>query len=81
MSLTENISDDENLRGFEGERGIKNLNRIAEVLGYQGHDLLYGTPLECFLADNPGAQQALLEFIDAHAHAWAESTSPGSEED
>lgn len=43
----------------------KNLENLVEVLGY-GHGWMRGRALEEFLEDNPGAIQAILEFIETH---------------
>lgn len=48
---------------FEGDPGLSNLNRLANDLGYAGHQFKYGSPLEHFLSDNPGAQQAIVEWL------------------
>jgi hypothetical protein len=48
---------------FEGDAGVRNLERVVEALGYPGHDFRYGTPVESFLSDNPGAIDAIIEWI------------------
>lgn len=48
---------------IEGEKGIDNLNKLAKVLGYNEDGFKYGSPLENFLKDNPGAVEKILEFI------------------
>lgn len=59
---------------FEGDSGLAKLEKIAEAIGYEKHGFLYGSPLEVFLSDNPGAQQALLEWIsDNGTPEWQES--------
>ena len=61
--------DQEGLHHFEGERGVKNLESIVEVLGYNSR--FSKRSLHEFLADNPGAQQALLEWIgDQDGTTW-----------
>lgn len=71
MSTVEKISRQLKLSGhFEGERGVEDLAKLVRVLGYndsqyfgqfQGGcigDLIY------FLEDNPGAVEAILNWID-----------------
>jgi hypothetical protein len=48
---------------FEGENGIKKLNTICSDLGYEEERFLYGSPLELFLADNPGCAEVILDWI------------------
>jgi hypothetical protein len=60
----------ERMFSFEGDRGVKNLTRIVEVLGY-GKGFMRGRALEEFLADNPAAIEAVVEFIGE----WSERNS------
>lgn len=48
---------------FEGDTGVERLETLAKDLGYPGHDFRFGSPLEHFLSDNPGAQEAILNWI------------------
>ena len=54
-------------RSSEGETGVRNLENVCEVLGY-GEGFMRGRAVEEFLQDNPGAVEALFEFI----MEWAE---------
>ena len=55
----DNYLEKNNLWGTEGPRGVRNLERIMhEVCGYGPHNTL-----QMFLEDNPGAVQALQEWI------------------
>ena len=47
---------------FEGLKGIDNLNTIFHALGY--HDVY------SFLEDNPGAQEALVNFVQDHIYSY-----------
>jgi hypothetical protein len=47
----------------EGEQGVKNLEKLLSALGYHEHNFLHGTLIEVFLTDNPGAIEALIEWI------------------
>lgn len=66
---------DENLiSGFEGLKGVRNLSRIAHMIGYRDPESLgkfeelnngcfcLGDFLE-FLQDNPGCQEAIVKWI------------------
>lgn len=48
---------------FEGDGGLTNLNTLTKDLGYRSSGFLYGSSLECFLSDNPGAQQAIVDWM------------------
>lgn len=48
---------------FEGERGVENLEKVCTTLGYPETGYRYGSPIESFLADNPGCIEAMLEWI------------------
>lgn len=48
---------------FEGDAGLDKLTKLIEALGYEGHGFKYGSPIEAFLSDNPGAQDAIVDFI------------------
>jgi hypothetical protein len=59
--LVDKYIDDHQLYHFEGERGVDNFEKLVKQLGYQsvfGHG-----PIESFLADNPGAIEAMIEWI------------------
>ena len=63
--------------GYEGERGVRNLEKLTEALGY-GQGYMRGRALEEFLSDNSGAIEALLEFISNNVDQvpeWEESLS------
>lgn len=46
----------------EGERGYSNLEQLCEVLGY-GEGFMRGRAVEEMLCDNPGAVEAVVEFL------------------
>lgn len=59
---------------FEGDTGVANLNEVAATLGYREAGFRYGSSLERFLSDNPGAQEALLVWIGKqNIPEWQES--------
>ena len=49
---------------LEGEAGVRALTDLTTVLGYKATGFMYGSAIETFLADNPGAQQALISWIE-----------------
>jgi hypothetical protein len=53
---------DKNFRSVEGERGVQNLRDLVETLGY-GRGYMSNRSIEDFLTDNPGAIEAILEFV------------------
>jgi hypothetical protein len=66
---------DENFCGTEGERGVRNLETLCETLGY-GKGFMHNRAVEEFLSDNPGAIEAVLEFIGTWVERndeWAEA--------
>ena len=56
---------------FEGQRGVRHLNKIVqEVCGYMG----YGNTVELFLEDNPGAVEAIVNWIrEARCVEWQQN--------
>jgi hypothetical protein len=48
---------------FEGDSGCEKLENLLSDMGYEGHGLRWGTPIESFLSDNPGAMEALLTWV------------------
>lgn len=48
---------------FEGDSGLDRLNDLCYALGYKGHNFKYGSSLEEFLVDNPGAVNAIIDWI------------------
>ena len=54
-------------RSVEGESGVRNLEAMCEALGY-GEDYMRGRAIEEMLADNPGAVEAVANFLAE----WAE---------
>jgi hypothetical protein len=46
----------------EGEAGVRNLENMCERLGY-GQGFMRGRAIEEMLADNPGAVEAVAEFL------------------
>jgi len=56
--------DQKKIFNFEGDTGLKNLNQITKAIGYKGHGFMYGSSLEEFLSDNPGACNAIKDWIE-----------------
>ncbi len=70
MNTLERYIDQQKMWQHEGRRGVVNLCKIAAALGYK--DPMYYRQLErgavlgdliCFLEDNPGAIEAIVEWI------------------
>ena len=53
---------DEEFRSVEGESGVRNLEQLCETLGY-GQGYMRGRAIEEMLADNPGAVEAVAQFL------------------
>ena len=70
MEALEQFMQQERMFSMEGERGVEQLERIVEVLGY-GTGFMRGRALEHFLSDNSGAIEAVVEFI----REWADRNS------
>lgn len=72
--LLEEFMDQEKIHNFEGDSGLKNLEKIIEALGYKSHGFRFGSLIEVFLSDNSAACDALIDFIrDSNVRDWAES--------
>jgi len=69
--IIEEYVEQEKLYSFDGERGVKNLCRLTRAIGYkdplhfgQFHQQgAYGDLIN-FLEDNPGAVQAIRQWIE-----------------
>lgn len=48
---------------FEGDSGLAKMEKLVGVLGYTGSGFKFGSPIEQFLSDNPGACSKIVEFI------------------
>ena len=70
---------------FEGDGGLENLEKLFEALGYKRTGFRFGEVIEVFLSDNPGAVEAILEWIEEqNLTEWREnieSTLEVEEED
>ena len=64
--------DENRMHSFDGERGVRNLEKVMkEVCGY-GSD--WNGVLHNFFTDNPGAINAVLEWIgDSRSPEWEEN--------
>ena len=51
---------------LEGEQGVRNLETMCEHLGY-GSGFMRGRAIEEMLADNPGAVEAVANFLAEQA--------------
>jgi hypothetical protein len=66
MTNLEKWCDERKLYRFEGESGTKNLETVLKEIGYKEDGFRYGSAVERFLQDNPGAVEVLLNFISEH---------------
>lgn len=76
MNRIEQVCDQQEWYSFEGVRGVERLTKLVAMIGYQSIGL--------FLEDNPGAIEALLNFIGDHAtpgSEWAANLEITEEED
>ena len=80
--LLDRYIDQESLTSFEGQRGVKNLAKLVNALGYSDTINRYGQmaggacmgDIFVFLEDNPGAIEALIEWIGSRrSPEWKES--------
>jgi hypothetical protein len=55
--------DANKIHRWEGDPGVENLNSLCKAIGYTGHQFKFGSPLEHFLSDNPGAIEEIIEWI------------------
>lgn len=53
----------EEIHRWEGETGVENFEKFVSAIGYTGNQFRFGSPIESFLCDNPGAIEALTEWI------------------
>ncbi|SRR6266404_6875976 len=61
--ILEEYQDQEKMYNFEGNSGLEKLNKLCEAVGYRGHQFRFGSSLEEFLSDNPGACAALVDWL------------------
>lgn len=72
--LLREFVEQEKLWHFEGDSGLEKFEKICTAIGYPGHQFRYGDPIQHFLSDNPGAIQAILEWIEEqNIPEWKES--------
>jgi len=50
-------------KSFEGDQGVHNLEKLAEAIGYKRTGFRFGEPLERMLSDNPGMQEACIDWL------------------
>lgn len=83
--LIREFRDQEGLHNLEGERGVQNLEKIIEAIGYKAHGFRHGSLVEVFLADNSAAIEMLIDFIaesDARTSGeWRENLESNIEDE
>lgn len=80
LTLTQQLIREKKLQTFEGSTGVKNLCKLVRALGYKDpmyfgqfdSNASYGDLIE-FLEDNPGACEAIVEFIEEHEESYREN--------
>jgi hypothetical protein len=70
--LVERWMDQNKVYRFEGDVGVDNLNQLCKALGYDASGFKYGSSLEQFLSDNPGACEAIVDFISENQKIYPE---------
>jgi hypothetical protein len=65
MNGFQQFLQDKNIR-TEGQESVRGLNTIAKEIGYKDSGFMFGSAFEEFLSDNPGAVQALHEWIEKY---------------
>ena len=74
--LIENFCDENQLYSFEGDSGLGRFEKLLTAIGYRPHGFKYGSLIEVFLADNPGAIEAIIEWMgERRCSEWEESLS------
>lgn len=72
--LLESYSEQEKLTRLEGEKGFNNLCEIVKAIGYKSWNRFDTDPardLQAFFEDNPGALEAVYEWIcEQDASEW-----------
>lgn len=64
--LFEKYLEDNKMYHFEGTDGVRHLDNLCASFGYTSGQFIGASPIMNFLADNPGAMEAILEFIRDH---------------
>ena len=76
MDMSELLEEYQNINRlwhFEGDSGLGKFGEILKALGYREHGFKYGSVIEVFLSDNPGAIEAILNWIgEQNAPEWIE---------
>jgi len=57
---------EQQIHSIEGSRGVRCLENLFEALGY-GEGFMRGRALEEFFGDNPGAIEAVVEWVGEQA--------------
>ena len=80
--LIEQYCEENKIHRFEGTTGVNNLQKILGVLGYkEGNYFGYNNEIINFLSDNPGAIEAILNWIgEINSLEWKENIISGLRE-
>lgn len=70
--LIEKYCDLHQFYRFEGSRGVENFERLVRDMGSYGDS--FSSPLRSFFEDNPGAIEAVVEWImTSQVNEWKEN--------
>lgn len=76
ITLAELIAEyhaSKSLHRMEGEAGVRGLEMTLSAIGYKSDQFRYGSSIEKFLIDNPGAIEALYDWIiEQDTEEWKE---------
>ena len=71
--LIEEWQDVNQVYHFEGDSGLEKFELLCKALGY-GHQFRFGDPIQAMLSDNPGAIEAIIEWMsDRNPPEWREA--------
>lgn len=82
--IREKWEDQNKIHCYEGSTGVRNLEKLCNALGYNGRNgqFVNADGIWNFLADNSGAIEAILNFIDeSNVPEWKEALSEELPED
>lgn len=74
--ILERYMSEHKMHHFEGTTGVRHFEKLVEDMGYTEGQFIGRHGILNFLADNPGAIQALIEWIEqANVPEWEENLS------
>jgi len=74
--ILERYISEHRMHHFEGTTGVRQFEKLVEDMGYTDGQFIGRHGILNFLADNPGAIQALIEWIEqSNVPEWEENLS------